>query len=81
MHGKRQNPETVEQFTNALIAQLIERRKELSISQQDLGAKIGVADNLVGKWECGMRLPSGFLLYCWTEALNLRITLEETHYG
>tara|TARA_R110000824_G_scaffold120059_5_gene274665 strand:+ start:1965 stop:2210 length:246 start_codon:yes stop_codon:yes gene_type:complete len=81
MHAKRKNPETVEQFSKDLISQLIKRREQLNISQEKLNETIGVADNLVGKWECGMRLPSGFLLYCWSQALNLRIELKENNCG
>tara|TARA_R100001530_G_scaffold54610_1_gene40287 strand:+ start:3675 stop:3926 length:252 start_codon:yes stop_codon:yes gene_type:complete len=79
--GRRKNPQKVEEFTKDLISKLIKRREELNISQEKLNEKIGVADNLVAKWECGMRLPSGFLLYCWTQALNLKIELKENNCG
>jgi len=81
MQGNKQQPETVEQFTSSLIKTLVKRREDLKISQEKLNEIIGVADNLVGKWECGMRLPSGFLLYCWTQALGLQIELKEKNCG
>lgn len=32
-----------------------------------------MADRLVSHWECGVRTPTGFNLYCWADALQSRL--------
>ena len=56
---------------------LIQRRKALGLSQQELNARIGVTTDLVAKWEVGLRRPRGFELWCWALALGCNLTLEE----
>ena len=51
------------------------RRLRLRLTQRDVEEKIGCADYLVGKWEVGMRRPSGFLLCCWADALKSQMVL------
>lgn len=36
---------------------------------------LGVVDKLVSKWECGMRIPTSFHLYCWVDALKSMVTI------
>jgi len=72
-------PESIQAFGNMLIPQLIIRRKELGLTQKTLGEMLGVADDLVAKWETGARKPSGFLLFCWADALGCNLTLEPKH--
>jgi transcriptional regulator with XRE-family HTH domain len=60
-----------------MVVQLIERRKELGISQEALAFDIGCAKSLIHKWEQYKRVPSGFMLGCWVEALGLQITVTE----
>jgi DNA-binding XRE family transcriptional regulator len=60
-------------FLGEVIDQLILRRKALGLTQPDLNDRIGVADRLLSKWECGERMPSGFLLFCWARALGGRL--------
>jgi hypothetical protein len=55
--------------------ELIKQREKLSLPQRFVDEYIGVADGLVAKWETGARSPSGFLLFCWAEALNCQIHL------
>jgi hypothetical protein len=32
-----------------------------------------VSDNMVAKWEAGLRLPTSYYLMCWAQSLNLTI--------
>ncbi len=70
-------PTSVKAFEDCLIQQLRERREKLGLTQVKLQELIGVADNLVAKWEVGMRKPSGFLLFCWADALGCKLKLVE----
>ena len=53
-----------------LVKPMIQRRKDLGFTQEDLDNKLGVADRLVSKWECGSRTPTSFHLYCWADVLD-----------
>ncbi|MEP0264009.1 helix-turn-helix transcriptional regulator [Dokdonia sp.] len=55
---------------------MIVRRKELGMTQEDVNHKLGVADRLVSKWECGMRTPTSFNLHCWAQVLEGVIVFE-----
>lgn len=70
MHVKITNKSSENNFLKTLIHPMIERRKLLGMTQEELNHKIGVADRLVSKWECGTRRPTSFNLLCWAEALN-----------
>ena len=60
-----------------MVHQLIKRRHELGYSQEALAFKIGCAKSLIHKWEQYKRVPSGFMLGCWVEALGLQIRVTE----
>lgn len=62
-------------FLMEVVTLLIKRRLELGITQDELNHMLGVADRLVSKWECGVRTPSSFHLYCWADALESRMTI------
>jgi len=63
-------------FEAEFIQQLIDRREKLGYSQRLLNESIGVAEGLVGKWESGARSPSGYLLFCWAEALKCEVKIH-----
>jgi len=65
-----------DKFWNDVIFPFIKRRHKLKITQMELNDRIGVADKLVSKWECGMRRPNVYNLYNWAEALKCKITLK-----
>lgn len=65
-------------FLKDVVTQLIKRRKELGITQEHLNYKLGVADRLISKWECGVRTPTSFHLYCWADALHSRLMIIST---
>ena len=56
-----------------LVRLLIEARHERALSQEALARKIGCTESLVHKWEQFKRMPSGFMLMCWLEALEYDI--------
>ncbi len=56
-----------------LVKLLIEARHERGLSQENLARKIGCTESLVHKWEQFKRMPSGFMLMCWLEALEYDI--------
>lgn len=62
-------------FLKEVVLLLIARRLELGITQDELNHKLGVADRLVSKWECGIRTPTSFHLYCWADALESMVTI------
>jgi len=56
--------------------QLVARRKQLKLTGLAVDARIGCAEHLSAKWECGMRAPSAFNLMCWAEALGCEWVLQ-----
>ena len=62
-------------FLHDLVKQLVKQRHHLRITQDDLNDMLGVADRLVSHWECGVRTPSGFNLYCWADALQSKLVI------
>ena len=60
----------------AVVRSLVQIRLQQGITQEVLADKIGCASTLVGKWESYHRVPSGFLLSCWAEALGAKIQIQ-----
>ena len=67
---------TRDDFLKDLISQFIQRRKELGLTQDEVNYRIGTADRLVSKWECGDRTPTSFNLYCWAEVLDSHLGIS-----
>lgn len=57
-------------FLKNIAKNLAKIRQEKAWTQDKLNYRLGVADRLVNKWECGDKTPSGFNLYCWADALG-----------
>jgi DNA-binding transcriptional regulator YiaG len=53
-----------------LIDRLAAVRTSLGLSQDALADMIGCTASLVHKWEQHKRIPSGFMLTCWFDALT-----------
>ncbi|NQY00279.1 MAG: helix-turn-helix domain-containing protein [Flavobacteriaceae bacterium] len=66
-------PKKREDFLKEVVNPMINRRKELGLTQEDVNHKLGVADFLVAKWERGIRSPTAFNFLCWAEVLKGRI--------
>ena len=43
------------------------------MTEENFNHTLGVADNLVAKWECGIGTPTSFNLVCWAEVLGGRV--------
>jgi len=56
-----------------MVTALVERRNDLGYSQETLADMIGCTTSLVHKWEQYKRVPSGFMLTCWLDALGVEI--------
>lgn len=59
-------------YKNVVIA-MVDARKKKKFTQAQVDYAIGCADGLVSKWECGDRIPSFFMLVCWSEVLDVEI--------
>lgn len=62
-------------FFDPLVEQLVAARRKRGLRQEDVDARIGCAERLVSKWECGIRRPSAYFLLLWTQALDVRLTV------
>ena len=60
-----------------MITMLIEARHEKGLSQPELAAIVGCTESLIHKWEQHKRVPSGFFLMCWLEALGYDIEVTK----
>lgn len=60
-------------FLKEVTSQLAKLRYVRGLTQEVVNERIGVADRLVNKWECGDKNPSGFNLMCWCEVLNCKL--------
>jgi DNA-binding transcriptional regulator YiaG len=56
-----------------MVATLANLRNEQGVSQEELAHRIGCASSLVHKWEQFKRVPSGFMLVCWLDALEAEV--------
>jgi len=62
-------------FFDLIIKQFIRRRKQLGLSQAEVDYRMGTADRLCSKWECGVRTPTSFNFFCWAQALEANLIL------
>ena len=62
-------------FYGALIAELAQARRRLSMTQEQLDHVLGVSPGMVAKWESFARMPGGFMLACWCNALDVDLTI------
>ena len=76
----KDKPDSEDEYYGQIIKALVNRRHETGWTQRELSETIGVNVNLVAKWEARIRRPSGFLLYCWADALDMRIKVIKKRY-
>ena len=60
-------------FLRDVVKELVRLRKQRKYTQEELNYRLGVADRLISKWECGLRTPTSFNLYCWADALDAKL--------
>jgi transcriptional regulator with XRE-family HTH domain len=70
-------PVVIPENYESLVTELIDARSEQSISQEALAHSIGCTVSLVHKWETHKRIPSGFMLMCWLDALGYDIEVKK----
>ena len=70
-------PVSIPKDYERLVKELIGARFEQSLSQESLAHKIGCASSLIHKWETHKRIPSGFMLMCWLDALEYEIQIKK----
>lgn len=70
----KNDPPTREDFLKNISKHLAKLRQLQGWTQDKLNHRLGSADALVSKWECGIKTPTGFNLYCWADALSERLT-------
>lgn len=63
-------PVRIPQNYDALVSKLIAARYARNLTQEALADLIGCTVSLIHKWETHKRIPSGFMLMCWLDALN-----------
>ena len=61
---------------STIVGQLVQRRKQLGLSQVGVGARIGVAQHNLSEWERGERKPTLESAIKWARALNYEIRLS-----
>lgn len=70
-------PVSIPQNYDDLVSQLIDARLGQSLSQEQLAHDIGCTVSLIHKWETHKRIPSGFMLICWLDALGYEIEVKK----
>lgn len=73
MNAKKYSRKLRNDFLTPVVNKLIDIRLEQRVSQEELNYRLGIADNLVAKWESGHRTPSTFNLHCWANALDAKL--------
>ena len=68
---------TIPQHYDDLMEGLIHARNEQGYSQEALAHNIGCTVSLIHKWETHKRIPSGFMLMCWLDALGYEIEIKK----
>ena len=52
---------------------ILQRRKELKMTQKQLAEKLNVTDKTVSRWECGINLPDVEMLKTIAEVLEVDV--------
>ena len=76
MFNYRATPVPINPNWKELVSSLVSKRNQMQLSQEALAYKIGCADSLIGKRERYERLPSGFMLLDWIEALDCKLKVQ-----
>ena len=53
---------------------ILNRRKELNMTQKQLAEKLNVTDRTISRWECGVSLPDVEMLKTVAKVLEVDIT-------
>lgn len=69
-------PKKVPDVWSDIVSDLVKLRNKKQWSQEELAHRIGCNPSLVHKWEQYKRVPSGFMLSCWVEALDGKVEIK-----
>src|SRR5688572_30594499 len=58
-----------------LVRQFVERRHALKRSQAEIDHRLGCADRLISKFECGLRSPGLYMAMLWADTLDCDLVL------
>lgn len=61
-----------------VIEALIEARRAKGLRQEDVDIRIGCADRLISKFECGIKHPSLNMIAVWCEVLGVALSIQPT---
>lgn len=70
-------PVSIPKDYDKMVNMLIDARYEQGLSQEKLAFSIGCTVSLIHKWESHKRIPSGFMLMCWLDALGYDIEVTK----
>lgn len=70
-------PVSIPKDYDLLVEMLTDARSKQSLSQEALAHKVGCTVSLIHKWETHKRIPSGFMLICWLDALGYDIEVRQ----
>ena len=70
-------PVSIPKDYDKMVSMLIDARYEQGLSQEKLAFDIGCTTSLIHKWESHKRIPSGFMLMCWLDALGYDIEVTK----
>ena len=59
-----------EDFLQDVIKELAKQRRLKGLTQKVVNGRLGLADRLLNKYECGIKTPGCFTLYCWADLLD-----------
>ncbi|MFI7644144.1 helix-turn-helix domain-containing protein [Nonomuraea sp. NPDC049400] len=62
-------------YPHALVSGLITRRRELGLTQKEVGRRINVSQGTVAQWESGRNLPPVDRLESYAGAVGMRLVL------
>lgn len=79
-HSRHPTSITVQgrELMRPVIDALIEARHARGLRQADVDARIGCADRLVSKFECGIKHPSLNMLAVWCQVLGVSLSIRPT---
>jgi predicted transcriptional regulator len=60
-----------------IVSELRQARINKGIGQYIMCEKIGLAKNILSRWECGQVQPGLFNLQAWANALGKKLALED----
>jgi ribosome-binding protein aMBF1 (putative translation factor) len=74
---RKHYPRLLRTFYRPTIERLITARQQQKLSVAEVNDMVGCADNLIAKYEAGLKMPSLYYLLLWCEALGVEMQLVD----